>query len=353
MAPLQGCNMPKFKNGLARVGDVYHYCFRVNGRYLRGSTRAHDRATAEKVLSEIRRRSLLGADAIPIEPPTIQELVRVWIQNHQSALSVQHVHNIEQITRDWLLPIIGDRRIDQVCTPAILDVRARMLEAGRSPSTANHMIRVVRLLWNYAVRMGFIERLPFKVAQLRVQRKPRPTLPASKVGEFFSAVDRTTQNLQIRTMIRMMVGLGLRATEVRMARWEWLDPERKTYTVGKAKGKEARVLPIPEWLLHHFAHQTGQLSEWMFPNRQGKPYGPTFLCRYLSIASVLVGLPRLSQHRLRSSFATLHAQAGTPLTDIQGMLGHKNITTTMIYVEQSLDAKRRAQDNLSLKLGLA
>jgi integrase len=35
------------------------------------------------------------------------------------------------------------------------------------------------------------------------------------------------------------------------------------------------------------------------------------------------------------------------------MLGHKNIQTTMIYVETSLDAKRRAQDSLSKQLGLA
>lgn len=113
-APYWGSKMPKFKNGLAKVGDVYHYCFRINGRYLKGSTRAHDRASAEKVIAEIRRRNLLGAEAIPIAPPTIRELVKIWTENHQNALSAQHVHNIDQITRDWILPTIGDRRVDQV-----------------------------------------------------------------------------------------------------------------------------------------------------------------------------------------------------------------------------------------------
>lgn len=36
-----------------------------------------------------------------------------------------------------------------------------------------------------------------------------------------------------------------------------------------------------------------------------------------------------------------------------GMLGHKNIATTMIYVETSLDAKRKAQETLSQRLKLA
>jgi len=49
----------------------------------------------------------------------------------------------------------------------------------------------------------------------------------------------------------------------------------------------------------------------------------------------------------------LHAEAGTPVPEIQGMLGHKNIATTMIYVETNLEAKRRSEDMLSKELGLA
>jgi integrase len=64
-----------------------------------------------------------------------------------------------------------------------------------------------------------------------------------------------------------------------------------------------------------------------------------------------LGLGNVTQHRLRATFATLHAQESTPITEIKGMLGHKSITTTMIYIEQSLESKRKAQDTLSQKLG--
>ena len=173
--------MPKFKNGLAKVGETYHYCIKLNGRYLRGSTRARDKGTAEKVLADIRRKAVLSADALPHSTPTIKEMVNTWMKTQQNVLSIQHVHNIDQIMRDWVIPIVSDCRIDQVSTPMILDVRSKMLEAGRSPSTANHMIRVVRLLWNFAVRIGLIDRVPFKVSQLRVQRKPRPTISLGRV----------------------------------------------------------------------------------------------------------------------------------------------------------------------------
>jgi integrase len=73
----------------------------------------------------------------------------------------------------------------------------------------------------------------------------------------------------------------------------------------------------------------------------------------LAAISKELGLGNLTQHRLRATFATLHADSGTPITEIQGMLGHKNIATTMIYIEQTLDAKRRAQEVFSQKLGFA
>jgi integrase len=45
-----------------------------------------------------------------------------------------------------------------------------------------------------------------------------------------------------------LVALGLREAELLGMRWEWFDPNQRTYTVGRAKGKETRVLPLPDWL---------------------------------------------------------------------------------------------------------
>ena len=48
-----------FKNGLAKhPSGYYHYCFRINGRQFKGSTKATDLATARKVFDEKRRQVL-------------------------------------------------------------------------------------------------------------------------------------------------------------------------------------------------------------------------------------------------------------------------------------------------------
>ena len=91
----------------------------------------------------------------------------------------------------------------------------------------------------------------------------------------------------------------------------------------------------------------------MFPAVDGKPHRAQFCKKPLQRVCAKLGLGNVTQHRLRATFASLHAEAGSPVPEIQGMLGHKNIQTTMIYIETSLDAKRKSQDALSLKLGLA
>lgn len=166
--------MAGFKNGLQKVGDVYHYCFRINRKQCKGSTRAHDLTTAKKVLEQKRREAIVGKPLVLREALTFPGLVKEWLATHSRTASARHLQNVELISRIWLTPYLGKYPIDEVTQGMILEVRSRMLEAGRSMATANHLLRVVKLLWNYAVDAGFIDVVPFKVKALRVQRKPRP-----------------------------------------------------------------------------------------------------------------------------------------------------------------------------------
>ena len=170
---------------------------------------------------------------------------------------------------------------------------------------------------------------------------------------FRGSIVLSLDNPHAPVMVRVMIGLGMRESEVLGMRWEWFDSNQRTYVVGKAKGMEARVLPVPVWLWDAIQGLPKTLSEWVFPAEDGKPHHPHFCRKVLARVCKEMGLVGVTQHRLRSTFASLHAEMGTPITEIQGMLGHKNILTTMLYVETSLDAKRMAQDALSQRLGLA
>ena len=198
-----------------------------------------------------------------------------------------------------------------------------------------------------------MERLPFVVTFLRIQKKPRVTVPASRLLAFFAAIDEESHTPHVPIILRVMVGLGMREGEVLGMRWEWLNSDQ-TYTVGKSKGREARVLPLPRWLWDLLMAMPNKSNQgWVFPATDGEPHRSQYCKKVLIRVCKKMGLGNLTQHRLRATFATFHAEAGTPLMDIQGMMGHRSISTTMLYVEQSLENRRKAQDALSDRLKLS
>jgi hypothetical protein len=193
--------MLKFKNGLAKDPNTgtWIYCFKINGTVSKGSTRAKDRVTAGKILEERRREVILEQKGLQSRIPTVKELLKIWTTAHRDIHSQKHLISVEGIIRLWVVPKIGDVRIDCVTARMVEDARQGMLDANRSPTTANLMIRSVRLLWRYSLRVGYIDSVPFVVHQMKVQRKPRPVVPVALVKEFFRVVDQSCRNPQSNT----------------------------------------------------------------------------------------------------------------------------------------------------------
>lgn len=346
--------MPTFRNGLCKIGSRYHYCFTISGKQFKGSTRASDRVTAERVLNEKRREAVLRIQTGFVEPPTVEGLLEQWVTAHSQTLSPGHVLNTKRLINKWVTPTLGQVRIDRVNTGTVLEVQSKLLASGRALPTANLLIRTMKLLWNFAIKMNYIEHLPFKVKLLRVQRKPQTIVPASRVQEFLLALDETTQDPQKRVAVRLALFCGMRISEVMGLRHEWLDPHRKLITLAKTKGKEARQLPVPPWLWNELDNLPMVLSPWMFPGPDGNPRSRVFLNQTLELVAKKMGLGKLTPHRLRGSFASLHSEAGTPLRQLQLLMGHRDLKTLLGYLEESnLEARRHSQDALSARLGLA
>lgn len=67
------------------------------------------------------------------------------------------------------------------------------------------------------------------------------------------------------------------------------------------------------------------------------PISGRYLGRRLSAALKLARLPAVGLHGLRHSFAVEMLRSGVSMRSVQIMLGHKDVTTTMIYTELTSD----------------
>lgn len=320
---------------LFRVGRVWHFRYQVDGRRVQRSTRETVKYKAEAVARRFFGEAVLWARGdSPV--PTLREAVQQWLVVHREVVSGHHWRAMERFERLFLYDL-ADCFLDELSTEAVERARLLYLQ-GRARASANHWLNLLRAVCNWAVRRRMLPALPWHVKALKVQKKPRVTLPPSVAWQWLAAVDALGK-AGVSLGLRLMFGLGLRESETLTARWEWLDWDRHTYTPGLTKGREADPIPVPAWLMDYLEAR-GQLTGLMVV-RGGLPYASGYARQAMRLANQQLGIERLTPHRLRGTFATLLSEEGVPIQTIQRVMRHKDPMTTMRYLEVNLGAAER------------
>jgi integron integrase len=178
----------------------------------------------------------------------------------------------------------------------------------------------------------------------------------------------------------LMYGSGLRINECLSLRIKDIDFDRKIITVSQAKGKKDRNVPLPDSIIDELnthlknvrrvhnndlnndsgkVHLPSALErkypnapaqwawQWVFPSITYCPDKLTgelrrwhlhesAVQRAIKLAISNAGIAKhASSHTLRHSFATHLLERGCDIRTVQELLGHKDVSTTMIYTHVS------------------
>jgi integron integrase len=209
----------------------------------------------------------------------------------------------------------------------------------------------------------------------RPQRKPR--LPAVLSRDEVAAVlARLPADGVHRLLAELLYGTGLRITEALQLRVKDVDFAHRVIVVRSGKGGKDRVVMLPQVLSGRLREQLRQARGmweadmqagrggvwmpdaldrkypragaawawfWLFPQadpsvcprtgveRRHHLFDQTFQ-RAFKRAVEAAGIERpATQHTLRHCFATHLLQAGTDIRTVQSLLGHADVSTTMVY----------------------
>ena len=334
--------MAGWRDGLKKVGTSWQYRFLFKGVLYTGSTRCTAMADARSWLAAYKSRLSRG-EVGDLDAPTVTRAFNDWLKIKEGFCSQANLDRAKRAMERHVLPVIGTMKADQVRSNDVARVVQTYLKAKgprgreRTADGANVVIAYLRAVFNHLVENGYLTKVPFRIKKQKTQVKPRTTLPLDKIEPFLAHIDQHAHR-HIGVAVRFMLWLGLRETEALGVRREWLRGTTR-YTHGKTKGKEAVERALPEDL-QALIEGLPKDSAWILPGADDKPHCQQFTRKAILRAGVAVGVPGLTPHRLRATYATLLSQTGASIYEVQKLLRHKDISTTLHYVqvdEASLD----------------
>lgn len=236
----------------------------------------------------------------------------------------------------------------------LLHVKTRK---GWKPKTIRQTAACARLF--FVEMLGCAEWRLF--SQLRI--RDHDELPAVLTREQVARLLGAIRLRRYRIPVKLIYCAGLRLSECLSLTVNDIFGDEGKLMVRGGKGHKDRMVPLaPEmvqdlrryWAFHRhpvllFPNagrgpcSPDNLAERMRGARSPMPLGS--LQRLVVVARKELGLPDATVHTLRHSFATHLVEAGASLHTVQALLGHKQITTTMVYLHLT---HRSDQDSRAL-----
>ncbi|MBL8088627.1 MAG: tyrosine recombinase [Chthonomonas sp.] len=225
----------------------------------------------------------------------------------------------------------------------------RSLGAPLAPTTAARRLSALRSLLKYLQRRrGIAIEMP-ETGQ-RKNRRPVPkALSVDDCNRLLESADLSTPSgLRDRALLELLYGAGLRISEAVTLPISAIDRESVTLRV-HGKRNKTRLIPIPgetlEWIERYLRDARPRLvkkpREEVLLSDRGLQMRRTTAFANLERLSVRAGLPPVSPHDLRHTYAVHLLKGGADLRAVQELLGHESISTTQIYTQLDMDEVRR------------
>lgn len=284
--------------------------------------------------------------------PLIRDFLADWLANDQRrrrpATKSQYRLSVERWCDE-----LGDERVSTLTPQRVQDVEQRWLTSGRkrtwgkfpeakgitSGTLATHRT-VLLLALKWGKRRG-------QLADLEpLDRSPageRVIFTLAQARTFLTLLDLDTY-VEWRVIWRTAIGCGLRLGELRGLRREHVELDgsggvlhireqisllRGRDNYGPVKGKQWRDVPVPPQLAPYLAEQlASHAHDYVFANDAGGPFSGQRARYALHKLCRKNGLPDITPHSLRHSYATFALAAGVDLSYVSWYMGHAKVSLT-------------------------
>ena len=240
--------------------------------------------------------------------------------------------------------------IKNIDFPLMVTLTNRLKDRGLQHASINRFISAVSVVLKFTKEMRLhdvpLDWLPFK--RLKERKSNRTFFTKEQVHNMIDFARNQWKRDDLADIIQVAALTGMRQSEILNLPARWVNFDMNALMLEKCKWGKARAIPIHPLLVPILKSRI----EFTKPNVKifGDEWtGDDQLRRAFYKCMHYIGCYEEDGycfHSLRYSYGTWHMAAGTPPVDVQNMLGHSNISTTLGYAKSMSESQQKHTMNL-------
>lgn len=324
---------------LLKRGKIWHVRAQIGGVLIAKSTKTANKRIAEQIeakwISEV-HAEVVVANRRPI---TVEKAIAAYLESRRGMKGWESCGIKMRLFRPF-----DKRMIHEVKAVEVTELALKAVDSGYSINTINVSLIYWCALQNHLTKAGYTP--GHKVKQLKGGNGRVRFLLDEECTKLLEALDpkhfrekrKAQDNLDFTIML---LATGAREQEIASLKLDQIDQAAGTLTVYRSKGGTDTTYPMTNAMLEVIARRMvaaeqplvgaslhGRVGNgYLFPERASGRTNNGWMAK----AAARAGLEDVTCHVLRHTYACRMLRAGVPINDVQTLMGHKNMTTTMRY----------------------
>lgn len=334
-------------------------------------TKKEAKLAADEVEKKINNPNFLDNENI-----TFGEVYERWIDNYKLTVKESSFYTVELQYKSKILPILGNKKINQITTIECQD----LINYWYSIPLKNYkaIFNLITRIFKYAKQLKIVTDdptssviIPKASRQFNNLEHSRNYYTRDELKMFLEYAEKH-EKYKIYVLFRLLAFSGIRKSEALALTWNDVDFKKAQITINKTiilvskvkvttpKTKSSnrtvfidkKTLSIlSEWRLIQKKEllQKGfnflSHNQLVFSGRNNDYIIPTTISKMMNRVSEGCNLPHITVHGLRHTYATLAAQGGMPVKQLQAQLGHSKVEITLDVYTSITDEQRKDTAN--------
>jgi integrase len=324
-------------------GNIYHVRAQVGGVMIARSTKSSNKRIAEQLeakwISEVHAEVVIAGR----KPVTLEKAITAFLAARRGTAGYGSCEIKLRAWQPFYKQMMHEISAADIHTRAIELVE----DEGYSVNTINVSIIYYNAIQNFCAASGFTPGV--KAKRLKGSSNRVRFLTDAEVTKLLETLNpnngvyrekRKAQDNYDFTV--MLLNTGAREQEIATLKLSQIDTVAGTITINRSKGGNDTTLKMSNAVIEVIARRQvaaeqplpegqslhGRAGEgYLFPERSRARYNNEFM----GIAAARIGLEDVCIHTMRHTYACKMLRAGVSLPELQHLLGHKNLTSTMVY----------------------